>query len=259
MIILTGDVHSQNLRSWEQKRIGSEIKAAETYLKILKKHNLSCTLFINGKCLDNKDEKEQVKKLLGYDVELGGHTYDNFSGMGIFRSYIYRKIFGCIYGSARFQKKDIKKTKKAFEKFGLKMLSWRTHAFGSNNQTFKILGQEGVKYISDLTGEIEPFSSEGVIHLPINISVDQNTIAYGILKPENRDPFASCVRGRIKPEEWFEILKKRVEENEKKKQASILLIHPATMAVLDNFALFEKITKFLSEYKAIKISEFQLI
>jgi len=52
MIILTGDVHSSRLKTWEQKKIGSEIKAAKKYLDILKEYKISCTLFINGICLE---------------------------------------------------------------------------------------------------------------------------------------------------------------------------------------------------------------
>jgi len=259
MIILTGDVHTNQLKGWEQKKIGSEIKMAQRYLDILKKYRMSCTLFINGICLDDKSEREEVKKLLEYDVELGGHTYNNFKNINIIKNYIYRKLYNCIYGSYGFQEKDIRKTKRAFEKSGLKMTSWRTHAFGSNKETFKILEEEDVKYVSDLLGDIKPFKSNKIIHVPINIPVDQNTIAYGELKPENRDSFASCTKGRISPEEWFEILKKRIKENEKNKILSIILIHPATMACLDNFKLFEKIVEFLSRYESIKMSEFNQI
>ncbi|MFH1607960.1 MAG: polysaccharide deacetylase family protein [archaeon] len=255
MIFITGDVHSNKLKTWEQKKIGSEIKASKKYLDILKKYGLNCTLFVNGISLDNKNESQEINELLEYDIQLGGHTYDNFGKMNIIKSYIYRRIYGCIYGSSEFQKKDIKKTKEAFEKKGLKMSSWRTHAFGSNRKTFEILQKEGVLYISDLLGDKKPFESGGMIHLPINIPVDQNTIIYGELRPENRDPFASCTKGRIKVEEWFEILKKRVKENEKNKVPSIILIHPATMAYLDDFELFEKVAKFLSKYKSKKISE----
>lgn len=259
MIILTGDVHSVKMGGWEQKKVGSEIIASKKYLDILKKHKISCTLFINGICLDNDDERSKVKELLEYDVEFGGHTYNNFDGMNIIKSYVYRKIWSCIYGPASYQIKDIKKTKIAFENFGLKMNSWRTHAFGSNKRTFKILEKEGVKYVSDLLGNIKPFKYNKIVHVPINIPVDQNTIEYGELKPENRNPFASCTKGRIKPEEWFEILKKRINENEKNKNISVLLIHPATMACLDDFKLFEKIVRFLSRYKSIKISELDQI
>tara|TARA_Y100000034_G_scaffold131495_1_gene192364 strand:- start:562 stop:1290 length:729 start_codon:yes stop_codon:yes gene_type:complete len=236
---------------WEQKKVGSEVKAAEEYLKILKKNNLSCTIFINGKCFEN----EGAEKLLNYNVELGGHTYDNFGKMNLLKSYKNRKLFNCIYGSSNFQKKDIKKTKKSFERFGLKMISWRTHCFGSNEKTFKLLENVGVKYISDLLGEKPPFKKGEVIHLPINIPVDQNTIIYGKLGPSNRDPFASCTKGRVSPEEWFEILKKRVKNNENEGIASIVLIHPSTMAALDNFRLFKKIALFLSKYESKKISE----
>ncbi len=254
MIFITGDVHTKIKESWEQKKIGSEILAAEKYLQILSKYAISCTLFINGRCLEN----EEARKLLGYNAEIGGHTYDNFGGMNMLKSYRNRKLFGCIYGSENFQKKDIEKTRKIFEKLGLNMISWRTHAFGSNERTFKILKEEGIKYVSDFTGDIKPFEKNGIIHIPINIPVDQNTIAFGKWSPENRDPFASCVKGRINAEEWFEILKKRVQHNEKNKINSVILIHPSTMASLDNFKLFEKIAKFLSRYESKKISEFEI-
>ena len=256
MIFITGDVHSRNLNNWEQKIAGPEIKSAKRYLEILKKNNLSCTLFVNGECLE--EEKEDFKELLNFNAEFGGHTYNNFGKINIFKSYINRKFFGCIYGSKSYQKKDIRKTKKSFENLGLKMNSWRTHAFGSNEKTFEILKEESINFVSDLTGEIKPFEKNGIIHCPINLPVDQNTIIYGKLNPENRDPFASCVKGRIKANEWFEIIKKRIEYNEKNKIGSILLIHPETMAALDNFKLFEEIAKFLSKYKTGKISEIKI-
>jgi len=256
MIYLTGDVHTSIPKHWEQIKSGDEIDAAEKYLKIIKTHKIKSTLFINGKCLDENPEK--IKRLLKYDVELGGHTYDNFGRISPFKNYIRRKIYGCVYGSVAFQKKDVQKTKKAFKRLGIKMTSWRTHAFASNNKTFKIIFLGGVKYVSDLLGDIKPHEKKGIIHIPINLPVDVNTISYGETRPENRNPFASCVKGRIKPEEWFEILKKRITENEKNKVDSILLIHPITMAVLDDFRLFEEIAHFLSKYKSAKISEFKL-
>jgi peptidoglycan/xylan/chitin deacetylase (PgdA/CDA1 family) len=255
MIYLTGDVHSKILGHWEQRIAGKEINAAIKYLEILKKYKVSSTLFLNGKCLE--EDKEKVKELLKYNVELGGHTYDNFRKMGPIKGYIYRKLWGCIYGPSSYQKKDIRKTKKAFEKEGIKITSWRTHSFGSNENTYKILKEEGINFLSDIVGEVKPFE-RGLIHLPINIPVDVNTVAYGELKPESRNPFASCTKGRIASEEWFEIIKKRVAYNEKNKVDSILLIHPITMAVLDNFKTFEEIAKFLSKYQSKKMSEFEL-
>ena len=256
MIYLTGDVHGKIAGHWEQKNAGSEIDAAVRYLEILKKYKIVCTLFINGKCLD--ENKKEVRELMEYDVELGGHTYDNFGRMNIFKSYINRKFFGCVYGGFDFQERDIMKTKIAFDKFGLKMKCWRTHAFASNNDTFRILAKNEVKYVSDLIGDRKPFEKNGIIHIPINIPVDNLVMEFGILKPENRDPFASCTKGRIKAEEWFDIIKKRVVENEKNGNDSILLIHPISMKVLDNFKLFEKIAKFLSKYESSKVIEFEV-
>lgn len=255
MIYLTGDVHIKVPEHWEQKRAGLDLDNAVKYLEILKKYKIPSTLFINGKCLDESPAK--IKEIIKYNVELGGHTYDNFGSMEAIKSYIFRKLWGCIYGPESYQKKDIKKTKLAFKKLNIKMTSWRTHSFGSNEKTFNILKEENVKYVSDLIGETKPFEKNGIIHLPINIPVDVVSIAYGEYRPENRNPFASCVKGRISPEEWFEILKKRIAENEKKKIPSTLLLHPTTMAVIDNFALFEKVAKFLSKYRCKKISEFE--
>jgi peptidoglycan/xylan/chitin deacetylase (PgdA/CDA1 family) len=256
MLYITGDVHTIVKGHWEQKKAGSDLDNALKYLEILKKYRISSTLFLNGFLLDKQAEK--VKKLLEYDVEIGGHTYDNFGSMPAVKSYIFRKIWKCIYGPVFYQRKDIRKTKKAFQRLGLKMNSWRTHSFGSNEKTFRILKQYGIKYVSDLLGEIKPFEKNGIVHLPINVPVDVVTVAYGEYKPESRNPFASCTKGRISPEEWFEIIKKRVSKNEKNGTDSILLIHPTTMAVLDNFVIFEKIAKFLSRYKSRKISEFKL-
>lgn len=256
MIYLTGDIHERILGSWEQDKINSnDLNSTIKYLEILKKYKIKSTLFINGILLDKYPE--EMKKILEFDVELGGHTYNNFGKMGAIKGYLFRKIFGCIYGPIIYQKKDIAKTKDAFEKLNLKMSSWRTHSFGSNKKTFRLLKNFGVKYISDFLGEMSPFEKEKIVHIPINIPVDQNTIAFGKLKPENRNPFASCTKGRISPEEWFEILKKRVTSNEKNKKDSIILIHPMTMNVLDDFELFEKVAEFLSKYKSGKISEIQ--
>jgi len=256
MIYLTGDVHTKMKGNWEQQKAGSELDATKKYLEILKGHKIPCTLFLNGKCLTESPEK--VKELSKYNVEIGGHTYDNFGDLSLIRSYINRKLFGCVYGSAKFQRKDIKKTKRAFENLGLEMKSWRTHAFNSSKITFLILKENHVKYVSDLIGDTKPGENAGIIHIPINIPVDVVTISYGETKPENRNPFASCVKGRIQPEEWFEIVKKRVIDNEKNKIYSVLLIHPITMAVLDDFGLFEKIAEFLSKYKSGKIREIEL-
>jgi len=256
MIYLTGDVHTKIFEHWEQKIAGKEIDSAMEYLEILKKYHIPSTLFLNGKCLE--EDREKIRELLKYDVELGGHTYNNFGKMGSIKSYIYRKIWGCIYGPSSYQKKDIQRTKNAFEKEGIKITSWRTHSFGSNEETYKILEKEGIKFISDIVGEIKPFEKKGIIHLPINIPVDVVTISYGEWKTESRNPFASCTKGRIESDEWFEIIKKRIIQNEKNNIDSVLLIHPVTMAVLDNFKLFEEIAKFLSKYKSKKISEFEI-
>lgn len=255
MIFVTGDVHSKALFNWEQAGIGSNVETAFHYLEILKKYKISSTLFINGICL--KEESEGVKKLVQFDVELGGHTYNNFGKMHLIKSFFNRKLFGCVYGPSIYQRYDIKKTRKAFEDFKLNMTSWRTHAYASNNNTFKLLQKENVKFVSDLVGEQTPFSTKEITHLPINIPPDQNTIAYGPLCPKNRDPFASCTKGRIKPKEWLEIVKKRVEENEKKSIPSILLLHPATMAYIENYKLFEELCKFLSQFESKKVSEFK--
>jgi peptidoglycan/xylan/chitin deacetylase (PgdA/CDA1 family) len=258
MIYITGDVHSKKIMNWEQKEKGPNVKTALEFLKILKKYSIKSTLFINGICLN--EEREDVKKMLDYDVELGGHTYDNFGKMNVFKSYIYRKLYKCVYGPRTYQEKDIKKTKKAFRKMGLEMKSWRTHCYGSNQTTFRLLSKYKVRYVSDLLGEIQPFNENNITHLPINTPPDQNTMALGPLRPENRDPFASCTKGRIRPEEWLEIIKKRISENEKNKKDSVLLLHPATMACADNYRILKELAEFIkkNKYKTAYLQECKL-
>lgn len=255
MIYITGDVHHTLKGNWDQENSGDELDASLEYLTILKKYKIPSTLFVNGICF--KHSVDKINRIKKFDVELGGHTYDNFGSMNVFKSYIYRKLFGCVYGPSWYQERDIKKTKKAFENVGLKMTSWRTHAFASNEKTFEILEKEEVEFVSDLVGEIRPFKKDGLLHLPINIPVDQNTISFGELKPENRDPFASCTKGRISCEEWFGIIEKRITKNEKENRDSILLLHPITMKSIDNFQTFEKIAKFVSKYQCKKTSDFR--
>jgi len=48
MIYITGDVHSRIEGNWEQGELESELDNSIKYLKVLKKHRLSCTLFVNG-------------------------------------------------------------------------------------------------------------------------------------------------------------------------------------------------------------------
>jgi hypothetical protein len=256
MIYITGDVHCRIQGNWEQEKGGSELDAAIQYLDLLKACGLKCTLFLNGQLIEKEPEK--ISKILEYDVELGGHTYDNFGHMNLFKSYINRKIFRCIYGSKGYQQKDIKKTKAQFDKIRLKMLSWRTHAFSSNDETCRILNQNGVSHVSDLLGEQKPFKKGGIINIPINIPVDVTTVEYGEYAPGNMDPFASCTKGRIKPREWLEIVKKRITYNEKNQVDSILLIHPITMKVLDDFKIFKEICEFLSDYNSEKISSLNI-
>jgi len=258
MIYLTGDVHSTIKRHFQQETVPNELNSSIKYLEILKSKKIKSTLFLNGRLLDENPEK--IKEILKYDVEIGGHTYDNFGNkkMNKIKSYFYRKLFGCVYGPTKFQERDIKKTKKAFNKLGVEMASWRTHAFASNEKTLNLLKREGVRYISDFVGDTKPFEHQGLMHLPINIPPDNNSISYGALRPENRDPFVGCTKGRINKEEWLDILKKRIIKNEKNKVDTIILIHPAMMEALDNFELFKDVVKFLARYKTAKISEYKL-
>lgn len=279
MICLTGDVH-HDLKfkpgGYQLYLDGSESKVAIKYLEITEKYDLKVTLFITGKSF--VENMRDIEKLLDFDnLEIGGHTWSAFRPVWLHRTF--KLIIGSIYGPKFYQQIDIKKTLSIIqEKKGRKPTSWRTHSYASNNTTLKILENEGVKIISDDVDKrkIKPFFvSNNLLSLPINVMPDHEHLYF-----KSRGRTKSAVEKEIKRKgkqdkkafgyfttqsftitEYYEIIKKQIENIEEKKGIATLLLHPHVMKLTDNFETFEKLCKWINnkEYETIwckEVSEF---
>lgn len=263
MICLTGDIHHKIGNPVQSFYQGSEAQLALEYLKISQKFNLKTTLFITGKAF--VENWSDIKKLLTFDnLEIGGHTWSAFRPFLLHQ--FFKKFTGSLYGPKWYQKHDIQKALAVIkQKTGKKVVSWRTHAYCSNQNTWKILVKNKVKVISDevTPTKIKPHKLENLklISLPINILPDHEHIYYGT--PER---IALQMKGKIKDaftnksfpiDKYGQIVISQIKEIQRKNGVATLLLHPQTMKLTDNFKTFYKICQFIAQnkYKTIWAKE----
>lgn len=186
MIFLTGDVHHKSMGGHDQKLMNcTEVEAAIKYAEIALKYNIKVTLYLTGRCFI--EEPASVKKLIDMEnVEIGGHTWNAFKYKNFHRLSSF--FFSSYYGPSWYQKWDITKTIKIIEDFtGIKCISWRSHCYGGDAKTFKILFDNGIKIISDEInekGKIK-YIYKNLISLPINTITDELNIERGLKTKKN--------------------------------------------------------------------------
>ena len=84
---------------------------------------------------------------------------------------------------------------------------------------------------------------------PINIMIDHTHIKHGTSINSDKGLGDDFVNKRQNIEDWFEIVKNQIRKNEMKNYASVLLVHPSCMKITDNFLIFNKLCKFLSNFE----------
>ena len=157
--VVTGDVHHSLGRSQRDKH---EYLLALKYAEIAYSMNARITLYVTGKCVN--DHTRFVKKLLedyGEHVELGGHTYWAFHEIPWLPKTLHGLLFPLLgfeyYGPRRLQELDIRKTVKVFkEALGVRIKSWRTHAYQGTPTTYEILDSLGFTSVSDKFSLFKP-------------------------------------------------------------------------------------------------------
>ena len=143
-------------------------------------------------------------------------------------------------------------------KTGKKIVSWRTHGYQSNKNTYKLLKKAGIKLISDrlLRWKYQPTKVLDLIDLPINVAVDHANLAYPHKKEMNERIDGNYKPGILTGNDWLELVKLQVKDIvEKKKGIATLLVHPEAMKILDDFKTFEKLCKFLSKYESVTCAD----
>lgn len=281
MICLTGDVHHMRARSHRELVGSTEVEIAKKCVEIAEAHDVKVTLHITGQTFE--EEYESVIELLGYEnLEIGGHTYSALKPRVL--HYSFGLVSSSYYGPRFYQSIDIKKTVNIINKTtGRRITSWRTHAYASNENTFKLLNRYGIRVVSDEVRRDALFprkTTNALVSLPINVIPDHEHIFHGITTPEyvSKESYsrplqiaksyaARALRINVWKRrnvytddftsksyaigEWFEIVKKQVQNIDDKGGVATILAHPVCMQVADKLQTFRELCDFLSEYDGI--------
>ena len=241
IVCMTGDVH-HDLGDAAPIYSKNEHLYADEYQKVLEKHGGSGTYFVTGKCLD--ENLPFWEDFAARNVEIGGHTYWAFRPRLVLR--LNSILFRSIYGGHKYQKIDIAKCFEAFSKLGLTMRVWRTHTYFKSHYVYSLLAERGVKIISDLRQrDLEIIEIKNQIHIPITCLNDDKIHMFhcygdGVEMVYEWDRIEKDILGRIM-----------------KKDDIVILLHPVTMKILDNFHSFERILVALREngYRFVTLTE----
>jgi len=238
---ITGDVHHHIGYSFTKK----EHLLAERYAQIIREHEAKATLFVTGKCIER--ERDFWIKLLSTHnhIELGGHTYSALKP-DILHS-VFKQFFNSRYGPYFYQYADISKTTNALKKLGIAPMSWRTHSYQGDANTFQILQKLGFTVVSDLImpGQLRILKVGSLYHIPVNVRPD-DAIYIHLLKGDY--PQVKVEGRRIKEGIHNSILRGH---------DIVAQLHPSSMKLLDDFNTLTEILDMLRQhnYTFIKLSE----
>lgn len=255
MICLTGDIHHMSLKTNDQKYLQmTETEAALEYAAIAKEFNIRVTFFATGKAV--VEEKANFKKLIQYpNLELAGHTYYAFRPKWLY-SGAFKIINGSANGPAVYQNYEIKKTKKVFKKIlNSEIISWRDHAYKYNQDTYRLLAQNNIKFVSDevTPNKIRPYpTNDNLISVPINIMPDHDHLYHADLTPattQNWRLFKDKFPAKLYyPDKWLNIIKTQISQVIQKKGVATILVHPACMKIADNFQTLKQLCRFIANH-----------
>jgi len=269
MICLTGDIHHSSLKTKEQKFLSNqetEVKITLRFLKIIEKYGIKVTFFITGKTFDEEwdDLKDIVSSKL---VEVGGHTYNGIPAGQLYKMWCritkgYTPTHSPNYGTPFKQKIDIKRTLDIVKrKTGSDLISWRSHGYIHDNNTYRILFNIGVKLVSDQISAsiLYPYKiKDGLISVPINVIPDHDHIYHAHRNVSFVEKAKASGYGKddfgidsYDVKTWGEIVKKQVAEIDSKNGLATILMHPLCMYLSDEFKTAEQLLKFLSKFNTI--------
>jgi hypothetical protein len=253
MVIVTGDIHHLIPRARDQHCLPggqSEVTVCERFLEIVNGAGLRPTIYVSGKIVERECERlsSMCKK---FDFEMGGHTYYCYRPFLPYR--LSRVLLGLANGPRFFQSFEITKTLRALaEVVGGAIVSWRNHAFREDRNTSSILARHGVLSVSNavglrLTPEVVTTRFGRIVSTPVNTPVDHRNL--------HPDPRYAQTRGFAHARAWTDEILRQVENNEVRGVASVILAHPACMAIEDNMASLEVLAAGLIRYQCLTMRE----
>lgn len=203
MIFLTGDVHNSMLYGHPCCKEFDEPAAALKYATIAAEEGMKVTLFATGKAVLDSDAVFQ--ELAGMaNVELGGHGWDSFCKART-RTLLW-SLCGSRHGPRWHQRMDIRRTVSAFRAvLGEQPVSWRQHAFYTDEHSYPLLKEAGVGVVSDRVVSMQlaecswatqaiDKTAAGLWSLPINVSPDHDSLEHGGIDQEHMDATARSWR-----------------------------------------------------------------
>ncbi|TFG63645.1 MAG: hypothetical protein E4H36_05115 [Spirochaetales bacterium] len=270
MICLTGDIHHASLRINDQEFIpdaqDTEVKISRRYLDLLSKYGLKVTFYITGKTFS--EEWNDVRPIAESPlVEIGGHTYSGLPRP--FLTDITARLTGRTavshasgHGSYNRQLRDIRSMIGIVrKKTGYTLVSWRSHGLVTDKNTYTILRNEGIRFISDELSwsklSPEP-TKESLISHPLNVIMDHDHLYHAHRTEEyvagqrknwayKDDPTSESYY----IDKWADIVEKQVEEIERRGGVATVLMHPLCMYLADNLKTAERLFKFFSRFRTI--------
>jgi len=152
-------------------------------LAVLDRYSAKAQFFVCGKVLERYSEAFVEVARRGHGI--GGHGY-------------YHENMSVLSRDAQKALVSIVK-RLMYKKLGVEMRSWRCPGLVANIETFKVLGDLGVKYSSNCY-RVKPFSIDGVLEIPLSSRMD-----YHVLKSQAQ----KNTDGKL----WIEHVKEKIITN----------------------------------------------
>ncbi|WP_373031384.1 hypothetical protein [Sulfurovum sp.] len=262
-VIVTGDVHQCDSTVIREQRFydGNETSAAKSYAEILGKYGLKGTLFYTGRCF--RDEINDVQAVAGMEhIEIGGHTYNCYKPRIVYK--VWRRLTGYTNGPRILQEWDIRRTLQAAQAAGIKITTWRNHAYVEDANTLDLLLKFGITHVSN---EVGPYAGikrkvigdRDLISVGINVWPDHDHMVHGDLKLE-AGVSRRLVRNRFpnnvfQPLDWLEQVVQDINVRLSQGRHAVLLVHPGCMMTLGGMWLFELLCQKIAHLPTAGISE----
>jgi peptidoglycan/xylan/chitin deacetylase (PgdA/CDA1 family) len=264
MICLTADLHHMSLKTGNQIHSDkTEISLAAEFVKMMESRDIKGSFFITGRSFS--EEYSALKPIINSpNIEIGGHNYEAFKPELMHR--IWNKLTKNYNGPYAYQYYDTKKTIDIIEAtIGKRINIWRNHMYMHGVNTEKVLSSLGIDICSD--GVVKDNfnlqeDANGIYNLPINIIPDHEHIIHAERTPkwikqwqERYNWSDDFGPDSYYIDEWAELVLKQLRENEANKRLSVMIIHPITMYLADNFQAVKRILDYIETRQCVFMSD----
>jgi peptidoglycan/xylan/chitin deacetylase (PgdA/CDA1 family) len=245
-VVLTGDVHQWIDSGDRRHAVESETALGLEYARIAERHGLKTTLFLTGRSIrDHPKESAELVRL--ENVEIGGHGWDSFRPTSWYRKI--ERLFGTPHGPGALQRALVSRTCRTLEATtGVRVTSWRNHAYRHDSRTPAALRRAGIRVWSDevdLSRTAPYYHDSGLIVLPMNTTPDHESVYHGDQTPDS----VPASRGvLLDADQWLDTVARQVDAAVAAGGVATILAHPLCMRVLDRWQTFERLCTHLERY-----------